>query len=285
MGAEPAIFPGARQARPVIVVLHGELQLHPRRDPHADFADLYGLFYPRSSAMGWLTEAVEGGAKGGFWGMNEAEYDASPGRSPHEIAWCQVDLTNPDATGRVPLQPLLTCLGDSVARIGTAQISAIQIALPALEPGRSSSDSALRALTGDDSCWFLDSDPQSTTRIRITLDGGRHPRIHAAAPNMLEWMMRAQRVASFDSLLPPDDDLDPPNPYFEADTWPGPPQHRTTMRGTLAEWSLDALGWLAALVAAAASHHGVSAPWMLTVKRVDTSGDKPRAEESLSLAS
>jgi hypothetical protein len=258
----------------VIAALYGELEQYPWwSDPHVDSPpfDLYGLFYARSSAMGWLTEAVEGAPNGGFWGMNEGEHDASPG--PHWIAWCQVDLTNPAAAGRIPLQPLLICLGDAVARIGTPQVSAIQIALPALEPGPPSSDSALRALTFDDASWFLGGDPQSTTGIRVTLDGGRHPQIRAAAPDMLESMISAQRVVSFDSLLPPDDDLGTPDPYFGDSTWPGPTQHRVTMRGTLVEWSLDALGFLAALVAAAASHHGVSVPWMLTVKRVDTSGD------------
>jgi hypothetical protein len=278
VGAEPAIDPGARRARPVIAALYGELQLHPWwSDPHIDSPpfDLYGLFYARASAMGWLTEATEGAPKGGFWGMNEGEHDASPG--PHWIAWCQVDLTNPDAAGRIPLQPVLTCLGDAVTRIGTPQISAIQIALPALEPGPSSSDSALRALTFNDASWFLSSDSRSRTGIRATLDGGTSPQIHAAAQGMLEWMTKEPGVASFESLLPPDNALDPLDRSFGGDTWPGPPQHRVTMRGTLVEWSLDALGWLATLAAAAASHHGVSTSWMLTVKRVDTSGDKPPA--------
>jgi hypothetical protein len=90
---------------------------------------------------------------------------------------------------------------------------------------------------------------------------------------MQEFMTKEPGVVSFDSLLPPDEAVDPPDRSFGIDTWPGPPQHRLTMRGTLVEWSLDALGWLAALAAAAASHHGVSTPWMLTVRRADTSGD------------
>ncbi len=265
MRVEPASFPGAPPARPVIAALYGELQLHDLCGPHADSPDLYGLFYARSSAMGWLTEAVEG-AQGGLWGMNEAEHDVSLGPSPHKVAWCQVVLTNPDAVGRVPLQPLLACLGDAVARIGTAQFSAIHVALPALEPRRTSSDSALRALTGTDMYWFLSSEPRLTTDIRMTLDGGSSAQIQAVAPSMLEWMAGAQNVVALESVLPADEDLDPLDPRFEGDTWPGPAKHRVTMRGTLTEWSLDALGWLTSLVAAAASYHGVSTPWMLTVK-------------------
>jgi hypothetical protein len=260
----------------VIAALYGELELHPWwSDPHVTSPpDLYASFYARSSAMGWLTEAYEG-AKGGIWGMNEAEHDASPG--PHWIAWCQVDLTHPDPAGRIPLQPLLTCLGDAVARIGTAQVSAIQVALPEMEAAPATSDSTDRVLQRD-AMWFLDSDPRARTGIRMMLDGGSSPRIRAASPGMLEWMSKEPGVASFDSLLPPDDALVPPDRTFGGDTWPGPPQNRVTMSGTLVEWSLDALGWLATLAAAAASHHGASTPWMLTVNRVDTSGEKPVPE-------
>ena len=48
--------------------------------------------------------------------------------------------------------------------------------------------------------------------------------------------------------------------------WLGPAQPRTTF-GILAEWSLDALGWLAAFLADASSRHGVGTPLMLTASR------------------
>ena len=43
--------------------------------------------------------------------------------------------------------------------------------------------------------------------------------------------------------------------------------HRVTFRGTLAEWSLDALGWLAAFLADISARHGVGIPLMLTAGR------------------
>jgi hypothetical protein len=274
--AEPAQFPGGRQARPVIAALYGDLQLHAPRGPQADSPDLYGLFLARSSAMGWLTESVEG-ARGGLWGMNEAEHDPSSSTRPHKIAWCQVSLTNPDPAGRAPLQPLVACLGDAVARIGRPRVSAIQIALPASEPRRSSSTSALDALIGNDSYWFLNGGQQPPTGIRMTLDGGRDSAMHLAIMSMVQWMLGAQHVVSLDSVLLQDDCLDPPVRNFEGDTWPGPPHHRATIGGTLEEWSLDALGWFATLVTAAASNHGVGSPWMLTVSKVDElSDDAPR---------
>jgi hypothetical protein len=39
-----------------------------------------------------------------------------------------------------------------------------------------------------------------------------------------------------------------------------------TFHGELAEWSIDALGWLGAFLAEASSQHGVTAPLLLTVQ-------------------
>jgi len=42
--------------------------------------------------------------------------------------------------------------------------------------------------------------------------------------------------------------------------WRDTGQHLVTFNGTLAEWSLDALGWLAAFLAQIAFVHGVNRP-------------------------
>lgn len=54
--------------------------------------------------------------------------------------------------------------------------------------------------------------------------------------------------------------------------WLGPGHHRATFRGTLAEWSLDALGWLGAFLVEAAHQHGVRTPLMLSARRGERSG-------------
>ncbi|PRX43640.1 hypothetical protein B0I33_114101 [Prauserella shujinwangii] len=51
--------------------------------------------------------------------------------------------------------------------------------------------------------------------------------------------------------------------------WNGPPRHGVTFRGTIAEWSLDAVGLLAAVLTGAAAEHGVTTPVLLTVGRDD----------------
>jgi hypothetical protein len=57
----------------MFAALFGELVPHPRPVTPDDVRqDAYSLFYARSSAMGWLTPAVQGAA-GGLWGMNDAE--------------------------------------------------------------------------------------------------------------------------------------------------------------------------------------------------------------------
>ena len=48
---------------------------------------------------------------------------------------------------------------------------------------------------------------------------------------------------------------------------PGGGHHRVTFRATLAEWSLDALGWLAAFLADVSARHGVRTPLTLTADR------------------
>ena len=80
MSAEPAAFPGARPARTMFAALFGELALHPRPDAQGEVSrDAYSLFDARSSAMGWLTSAVEGASEG-LWGMNDAEAVPGSGR-------------------------------------------------------------------------------------------------------------------------------------------------------------------------------------------------------------
>jgi hypothetical protein len=91
--------------------------------------------------------------------------------------------------------------------------------------------------------WFADSDPRLQARVRVTMDGGPDPSIRAAAPAILRSVQEVhQNVFAGDSFSLADDDhlVLRPTPLKEG--WPGTAHHRVTFRGTLAEWSLDALG-------------------------------------------
>ncbi|WIX80373.1 hypothetical protein QRX50_06225 [Amycolatopsis carbonis] len=48
---------------------------------------------------------------------------------------------------------------------------------------------------------------------------------------------------------------------------PGPSRHAVTVHGTLAEWSLDAIGWLAGLAADLGARAGLATPLLVTAQR------------------
>jgi len=126
---------------------------------------------------------------------------------------------------------------------------------------------ASRQSSGLEPDWFADGDPRRRSPIRVTLDGGADPSIQAAAPEMLQRIQSSyQDVYRCDSFSLAEDDavLLPNTPVG---LWRETEQHLVTFYGTLAEWSLDALGWLAAFLAHIAFVHGVSRPLMLTAAR------------------
>ena len=267
---------GTQVARAMFAALHGELVLHSWTDALGHLSqDAYSLFYARSSAMGWLTPAMEP-ASGGVWGMNDAE--AGPGSRPQlsRVAWFQVVLTEPGAAGRpLPVQAFLSCASDVVARLGSLRLEAVQVLLPAREaegssdaaPGLAVARPLIAALN-----WFADCDPRLRAPARVTLDGGPDPSIRAAAPGILEWAQAIEpNVFECDSFSLADDDHLVLRPAV-TDGRPETAHHRVTFRGTLAEWSLDALGWTAAFLADLSSRHGVSTPVRLTATRSDGPG-------------
>jgi hypothetical protein len=271
LSAEPAAFPGAMAARTMFAALFGELVLDRRLDTEGEAShDAYSLFYARSSAMRWLTPAVQG-ASGGLWGMNDAEAvpDSGPRRS--RVAFFQVVLTEPNLRKLLPVQPFLTCAGDVMARLGTLRLEAVQVLLPerdADEDAQIASPSGARVASSLlDAChWFAGCDLRARTGVRVTLDAGPDPSIRTRASAILQWAREVrQEVFAGDSLSLADDDhlILRPIPFQTAPAGP----HRVTFRGILAEWSLDALGWLAAFLADGASRHGISSQLMFTADR------------------
>jgi hypothetical protein len=91
-----APFPGARAARPLWLGLYGPFSPYASedREPSEVTADAYLLFYARSRAMGWLTDALRPDPVR-LWGMNEAELEPTAAGSPPLVAWFQVVLTEP----------------------------------------------------------------------------------------------------------------------------------------------------------------------------------------------
>lgn len=261
---------GTGTARTLFAALYGEFSQHPRPgagSPTQD-ADAYSLFYARSAAMGWLTPAV-GGAPGGLWGMNDAVAGPAPGPPPARVASFQVVLTGPSPGNTLPVQPFLSCAGDVLARLGALRLEALQLLLPEPAPpaGLVTSPAGLRVALSllEAASWFSDGDPGSREPVRVTL-AGADPSIHAAVAAIVqETGAIGQDVFVCDSLDPDDEEhlvLQPIPVENGLST-----MHRVTFRGTLSEWSLDALGWLAAFLADLSSRQGLSIPLIFTAGR------------------
>lgn len=244
----------------MFAALHGELVFHPWWDAVASNSDAYSLFVARSSAMGWLDEATES-ASGGVWGMNDAGQEPGDGSQPSSVVWFQVSLSEPIPAGRpLPVQAFLRCAGDVAARIGTLRLQAVQVLLPLQA---SSSRDALGQLLQDVG-WFADCDPHRRTPVRVVLDGGEDSSLLSTAPEMVSWLRQLnQDILSCDSFSVTDNADPVLEPTVIDETWLRPANHRVTFQCALAEWSLDSLGWLAALFADASSQHGVSAPFLM----------------------
>ncbi|WP_304455158.1 hypothetical protein [Nocardiopsis sp. YSL2] len=256
----------------MLAALHGELTVHPWHDPGTVSSDAYSLFLARSSAMAWLTEAAPG-SPGGLWGMNDAGQDTgtSPRGPVTRKLWFQVALTGPAGADQpLPAQPFLSCAGDAAARIGTLDLHALQILVPVpvrAATGRTATPAVMKLL--QDAGRFADPDPHRARRIQITLDGGQVPSIVQAAPPMLSWTRSWDQHVFACDPAPAAQDADAASglvPGIADHLWNGPGHHRATIHATLAEWSLDALGWLVAYLAEAAAAHGVQDPLVLTIR-------------------
>jgi len=271
---EPAVFGTGAAAKSMYAAFYGDLA---PPVPLAELSqDAYSLFYARSAAMGWLTPA-EDGAAGGLWGTNDAEAGRDSGPLPHRVAWFQVTLSEPFPAGVVPVQPLLSCAGDVMARLGALRLEAVQVLLPGQDApagGDFASPSSIRVARPllDTLNWFGDRNPRLRAPARVTLDGGPDPSVRAAAPAIAQWIEEVnQDVFACDSFSLADGDhlVLRPTPLDER---PDTSHHRVTFHGTLAEWSLDAVGWLAAFLADVGSRHGVSTTLMLSADRSGAPG-------------
>ncbi|MEV4070766.1 hypothetical protein [Nonomuraea fuscirosea] len=238
------------------VALYGELTPHPWRDPSTAASDAYSLFVARSSAMGWLRDPPHDGC--GLWGMNDAAYEPTATR----VAWFQASLpAHPSPpSGTSPVQPFLACVRDVVTRLGTLHLEAAQILLPPNPHERTPRPEA-RLL--QEAGWFTDLSPQAKTTIRLTLDSGQNPAIPSTAPHLLAWLRDLKQDVLTDLSLTHDDPITL-RPTITDALWHGPAHQHITLNATLAEWSLDAIAWLATLLTYAIQQHNINAPLLLS---------------------
>ncbi|KJY24634.1 hypothetical protein VR44_34755 [Streptomyces katrae] len=268
--------PSARRtAGTMFAALYGELVPHAWRDPASEH-DAYQLFHQRSLAMGWLDDragAEEVSAAGrrthaapGLWAMNDAGWShplAAP--RPNLISWFQVEVSALPDDRPLPVQPFLRCAQDTTERVGAVRLTAVQILLPVQGIEASARPPYALVPSMRTSDWFGECDPQARVPVKVRIDGGVDRSIPMVAPQLARHVVPADQnvfAGEIDEVLPLGEF---PAPPFDDRFWNGPPLHGMTLSGELAEWSCDAVGWLAATVADSAAHLGIHTPVLFTV--------------------
>jgi hypothetical protein len=115
--------------------------------------------------------------------------------------------------------------------------------------------------------WFGEANPKSRTHVEVSLDMGQDPSNRIVTDQLADRLGHlGQKVFDFTSfdVGAHGTGMSPP---FDDTFWNGPPVQRLTFRGHLAEWSLDAIGWLAEIVADCVARLGGHSPIVYTVKQ------------------
>jgi hypothetical protein len=106
--------------------------------------------------------------------------------------------------------------------------------------------------------------------VRVTLDGGSDPAIQRVAQLLLRWLQAAnQNIYNATSFSLSDEAHLVLGPVrLDREFMTNDAHHRVTLHGTLAQWSLDALGWLAAFIADVCAKLHVDGPLLMTADRL-----------------
>ncbi|MQA62928.1 MAG: hypothetical protein GEU86_15870 [Actinophytocola sp.] len=276
--AQPGLAPGVHPtAGTMFAALYGELVPHAWRDPESKL-DAYELFHQRSLAMGWLDDRNAGGGSEdrmrrapGLWGMNDAGWNhplAVPGAKL--ISWFQVEVSAVADDRPLPVQPFLRCAEDATASAGTLNLSAVQVLLPVQGLDPSSRPPYAPVPSIGTVHWFAERDPRSRAPVEVCLDSGQDRSNPVVAQQLKDRLGHLdQKVFEYTSYDVGGEGtgISPP---FDDSFWNGPAAQRVTFRGELAEWSLDAIGWLAEVLADCVARLGGHSPIVLTISARDT---------------
>ncbi|WP_300011902.1 hypothetical protein [Pseudonocardia sp.] len=245
---------------------YGRIVRHPWLSPDWAEEDMYSLFAAGAEAMGWSSSGP--GDDDGLWGMNDAGQDRAGGATTR-LAWFQVGLPTHRAGGPrpLPLQPLATCSWDAVARIGDVAADGVQFLVPLQLAG----PSAGRLEAGLNP--FHAADPAARTAATVTVDTGSNDIGRRRAKDLLEGMAALRtgpfRVTGPVRIAPT---VDAPQPPLVGDMWMGPSRHPVEFDADLPEWTPDALGWLALLVAEGARRAGIATTALVGISREGAAG-------------
>ena len=164
-----------------------------------------------------------------------------------------------------------------IAAPGRAQILLPERGQPSAGQAASPSGQRLASSLIDAANWFDHRSPDRLARIRVTLDGGPDPAVSSAVSDLAE-RLRGLRPSVFTceswSLDQEDHLIMWPAPFDADDSYP---HHRVSLLGTLPEWSLDSLGWLAAMLSDVITRQGITSPIMFSADKAAGPGPTQRA--------
>lgn len=269
-GAEPTIRSAERRtAGLMFVALYGQFITHTWRatDSHSD---AYSLFHQHSLAMGWLDDrGAGGGVEGsmtrapGLWGMNDAGWH-HPLVAPelNLISWFQVEASGVADDRPLPLRPFLRCAHDASERAGSVRLSAVQLLAPVqgLDAVRRPSYAPFPSMMT--TRWFSECEPNTASLVEVCLSSGRS-QIAAVATELTDLLRELDQdvfrlsATSWRSEIPP--------VPLAPSAWNGPAEKVLSLRGDLKEWTCEAIGWLAELLADVVATLGLRAPLLVTV--------------------
>jgi hypothetical protein len=183
-----------------------------------------------------------------------------------QIAWLRVDVAQ-DAPGqRIPLQPAIAVLGDSLDRVGRFRPTGLHALVPV---GVSPDARADLASMAD---WFALADPAGQVRFTVTLAGAGPVERQPDASRVLT----AAREAGHGQLA-----IEPSEAPASTPSLAPPLVGQLFLPGRLStiaftctahEWSLDLMSWVAEVFVEAARAAGTTAPTLVTVSLDDPSG-------------
>lgn len=284
--AEPGLDPtGRRTAGPLFAAFYGRLDRHTWRDAELRRA-AHALFYERSLSMGWLDDRAACGGPGtgivrapGLWAINDAGWDHPLAKSDAGlVAWFQVEASEVVSDRPLPVRPLLKCAEDATARAGRLTLSAIQLLLPVNGIAASARPAYAPVPSILTVGWFAECDPNASTQVNISLmdDEGYLADDTRARQLMDDLGQLGQDVFGVRSFSVTDHTEIRPDGFWNEAPLPGMmAPHGLTLRGQLAEWSSDAVGWVAEVISDLLARQGLRSPLLLTAAR--TSVESPRS--------
>jgi hypothetical protein len=280
-GAEPAALGSAPSAGILFAALYGDLTHRWPRDSE-DTHDAYGLFYYRSEGMGWLDErdshspATSGLVQApGLWELQEAGWeDEHAPRDSGQVSWFQVEASPVPWNRPLPAQPFLHCAEACTRQAGTFTLTKVRIELPAapalIDPPRDPDDPVPSLRTEG---WFSACDPADQTSVQVSVSAADHPDDRAALARLGQYfagleqsvftLVDTAQVASGAAK-----ELGRPvDRSWSSFFWGTPDRHGAVFTGSLAEWSGDAIGWLAGALAECFIHLGGRSRILVTVAK------------------